>query len=64
MVAGIAVGLTCAFTLFTKWGPDGVPLAGAITMILPMIVVPLVSLVTPPPKKELVDAAFEDAPKA
>jgi solute:Na+ symporter, SSS family len=63
VVAGIAVGLTCAFTLFTKWGPDGVPLAGAITMILPMIVVPLVSLVTHPPKKELIDAAFEDVAK-
>ena len=51
VVAGIAVGLACAFTLFTQWGPDGVPLAGAITMLLPLIVVPLVSLVTPPSEK-------------
>jgi solute:Na+ symporter, SSS family len=59
--AGIFTGLTCAVTLFTKWGTDGVPLAGAITMTLPLIVVPLVSLVTRPPKKELVDAAFTDS---
>jgi Na+/proline symporter len=60
VMAGIVVGLTCAFTLFTKWGPDGVPLAGAITMILPMLVVPLVSLATRPPRKELIEAAFAD----
>ncbi len=60
VVAGIVAGLASAFTLFTKWGPDGVPLAGAITMTLPMIVVPVVSLITPAPKKELVDAAFGD----
>ena len=62
VLAGIAVGLTCAFVLFTKWGPDGVPLAGAITMTLPLLVVPAVSLLTPPPKKELVDAAFAEQP--
>jgi hypothetical protein len=31
-------------------------------MFLPMIVVPVVSLLTPPPPQALVDAAFTDAP--
>lgn len=59
--AGIIVGLLCAFTLFIAWGADGVPLAGAITMFLPLIVVPIVSLFTAPPSKDIVDAAFIDA---
>ncbi len=62
--AGIIAGLLCAFTLFSVWGPPGVPLAGAITMFLPMIVVPVVSWLTPPPPKALVDAAFGDAEPA
>lgn len=57
--AGIAVGLISAFTLFSTWGADGVPLAGAITMFLPLVVVPLVSLITPRLPKAVVDAAFE-----
>ncbi len=56
--AGIAVGLACAFTLFSLWGADGVPLAGAITMFLPLIVVPLVSLITPRLPAKVVEAAF------
>lgn len=56
--AGIGVGLASAFILFPAWGPDGVPLAGAITMILPLIAVPVVSLLTTPPKPELIAQAF------
>jgi len=56
--AGIAVGLVSAFTLFSTWGADGVPLAGAITMFLPLVVVPLVSLITPRLPGKVVDAAF------
>ena len=56
--AGIILGLASAFTLFTTWGQDGVPLAGAITMILPLIVMPVVSLFTSPPKPELLAKAF------
>ncbi|MHB9129884.1 MAG: sodium:solute symporter family protein [Armatimonadota bacterium] len=58
--AGVFTGLASAVTLFTLWGEPGVPLAGAITMFLPMIVVPIVSLFTSPPPKELIDAAFTD----
>ena len=59
--AGIFVGLLSAGVLFKSWGQDGIPLAGAITMILPMIVVPIVSLLTPPPAQSLVDKAFTDS---
>lgn len=62
--AGIFTGLICAFVLFKIWGNDGVPLAGAITMFLPMIVVPIVSLLTPPPSKAVIDTAFYDAKPA
>ena len=62
--AGIGVGLAGAFTLFPKWGQDGVPLAGAIIMILPLIVVPVVSLLTPAPDKALVAKAFGEGPQS
>jgi hypothetical protein len=55
----MAAGLLCAFTLFPAWGADGVPLAGAIAMIVPLLVVPVVSLLTPPLDPALVKAAFD-----
>ena len=58
--AGILSGLASAFTLFSTWGQDGVPLAGAVTMLLPLIVVPVVSLMTKPPEQELLAKAFGD----
>jgi len=33
-------------------------------MFLPMLVVPIVSLLTPPPSKAVIDAAFYDAKQA
>lgn len=62
--AGIASGLVSAFVLFPAWGQDGVPLAGAVAMLVPLAVVPLVSLLTPPPDAALVSAAFGDEPAA
>jgi Na+/proline symporter len=56
--AGIASGLLVAFVLFPLWGGDGVPLAGAIAMIVPLLVVPAVSVLTRPPDAAQVDAAF------
>jgi solute:Na+ symporter, SSS family len=56
--AGIFAGLGSAFVLFPAWGQDGVPLAGAVTMILPLLVVPLVSLLTRRPDQQLVAKAF------
>jgi len=58
--AGIGVGLGSACLLFPTWGPDGVPLAGAITMLLPLLVVPVVSLMSQPPKPEIIATAFGD----
>lgn len=59
--AGIATGLGAAFLLFPAWGADGVPLAGAVVMLVPLVVVPAVSLLTPAPDPALVRAAFGDA---
>lgn len=58
--AGMISGLVCAFVLFPAWGGDGVPLAGAIAMFTPMIVVPVVSLFTAQPDAALVAAAFPE----
>ena len=58
--AGIVVGLASTFTLFPLWGQAGVPLAGAITMFLPLLVVPAVSLMSHPLPQPLIDAAFGD----
>jgi len=59
--AGIVAGLASAFALFMLWGKEGIPLAGAITMFLPLFVVPLVSLITRPLPRQVVDAAFGDS---
>ncbi len=58
--AGIFSGLACAVLLFPDWGwgSAGVPIAGAITMFVPMIVMPIVSLFTTPPSPELLASAF------
>jgi len=47
--AGMVVGLASAVVLFIAWGADGVPLAGAVAMLLPLAVVPAVSLFTTAP---------------
>ena len=63
--AGIVTGLGLATLLFPEkwgWGQAGVPLAGAITMFVPLLVVPLVSLLTPPPPQKVLDLAFGDEP--
>ena len=62
--AGIAVGLSSMFVFFPFWGQDGVPIAGVVSMFLPLLVVPAVSLLTPPPPKAVVDAAFGDGQSA
>jgi Na+/proline symporter len=58
--AGIGSGLLAAFVLFPAWGGDGVPLAGAIATLVPLAVVPVVSLLGPAPDPDLVRAAFGD----
>jgi solute:Na+ symporter, SSS family len=62
--AGMILALVNEVTLISIWGQDGAPLAGAITMILPLIVVPVVSLMTRPPCEAIVKQAFEGQPPA
>ncbi|MDR1788883.1 MAG: sodium:solute symporter family protein [Opitutaceae bacterium] len=57
-LAGMAGGLAATFTLFPAWGGVGAPLAGAVTMLLPLVIVPVVSLLTPPPPPEQIARAF------
>jgi solute:Na+ symporter, SSS family len=56
--AGMVVGLCTAVVLFWTWGADGVPLAGAVAMLLPLLVVPAVSAVTRAPEPAVLAAAF------
>ena len=56
--AAIAAGLAAALVLFPAWGADGVPLAGAIATLLPLAVLPAVSLLTRAPEAALVARAF------
>ena len=58
--AAVTTGLITAFVLFRAWGQDGVPLAGAVTMLVPLLVLPAVSLLTQPPAPSLVSRAFGD----
>jgi SSS family solute:Na+ symporter len=57
--AGMATGLVLAIGLFFVLGPSKSPIASTIAMIAPFVVVPLVSLFTQVPNKELLDKAFE-----
>jgi solute:Na+ symporter, SSS family len=58
--AGMATGLFLAIFLFYKLGPDKSPIASSIAILVPFIVVPVVSLFTKPPSKELLDKAFQN----
>ncbi|MFA6379188.1 MAG: sodium/solute symporter [Candidatus Omnitrophota bacterium] len=58
--AGMATGLVLAIGLFYKLGPQNSPMASSIAMIVPFIVVPVVSLLTKAPSKELLNKAFKN----
>ena len=60
--AGMISGVGTAVLLFFLWGKPLIPVAGAIAMFLPLVVVPVVSLLTQPLKPEIVAAAFGDQP--
>jgi hypothetical protein len=57
-------GIGTAVGLFWLWGKPHIPVAGAIAMFLPLLVMPLVSLFTAPPRRELVATAFADTATA
>ena len=47
--AGMISGVGISVALFFLWGKANIPVAGAVSMIVPLFVVPIVSLMTPPP---------------
>ena len=51
--AGMILGVGTSILLFLLWGAPNIPVAGAIAMIVPMIVTPIVSLLTKPMPKRL-----------
>jgi solute:Na+ symporter, SSS family len=59
--AGMLVGVGTSVALVALWGKPHIPVAGAIAMFLPLIVVPVVSLLTKAPDAALLRKAF-DAP--
>jgi SSS family transporter len=60
--AGMISGVGTAVGLFFLWGKASVPVAGAIAMFLPLLVLPVVSLLTQPPQPETITTAFGDLP--
>jgi len=58
--AGMASGVGTSIALFVFWGKANIPVAGAVAMLVPLVVTPLVSLLTPPPPADLVAKAFGD----
>jgi SSS family transporter len=58
--AGMISGVGTAVVLFFLWGKPLIPVAGAIAMFLPLLVVPVVSLMTRPPAPDVVATAFGD----
>jgi solute:Na+ symporter, SSS family len=58
--SGMLTGLILAIGLFIYLGPGKSPISASIAMIVPFIVVPIVSLMTQPPNKELLNKSFEN----
>lgn len=60
--AGMIAGVGSGVALYLKHGEAGVPLAGAVAMLLPLLVVPIVSLLTSPlPEEHLARIFAEEA---
>lgn len=62
--AGMISGVVVSLSLFLLWGKANIPVSGAVAMIVPLIVVPVVSLMTQPLPKALVRKAFGDDEQA
>ena len=56
---GLVTGLVTSITLFYVLGPANAPIGASIAMLVPFIVIPVVSMFTNPPEKELVEKAFK-----
>lgn len=57
-IAGMLSGLGISIGLYWLLGEGGIPLAGALAMGVPLVVVPVVSLFTAPVDREIVNKAF------
>jgi len=57
-VAGMVTGLALSIGLYYYFGKPFSPITASVAMLAPFVVVPLVSMFTAPPKKELLDKAF------
>jgi len=55
---GMISGLVISIVLFFVLGPKNSPIASSLAMIIPFIIIPVVSLFTKAPDKELLDKAF------
>lgn len=60
-ITSFLVGLTLSLGLSFYLGKNGVPIAGAVAMLVPLIVMPIVSLLTPAPEADRVARAFGSA---
>lgn len=58
--AGLVAGFAISVGLYLIKGKDFVPMAGALAVVVPFIVVPVVSIITKPLPKEIVAKAFFD----
>ncbi len=58
--AGTLTGLGCSviLSLYFRLDPGVIPLVGSLAMLIPLVVVPVVSLVTPPLPAQAVEKAF------
>ena len=59
--AGMLSGVGTAIGLFLLWGKPFIPVAGAIAMVLPLLLMPVISLLTNPPRADVVSRAFGEA---
>ncbi len=57
-LTGMIVGVGLAVSLYLLLGAQGIPLAGAIAILVPLAVIPLVSIVTKPFEEEHVEKIF------
>ncbi|MCF7928410.1 MAG: sodium/solute symporter [Spirochaetales bacterium] len=64
IVAGMLSGLIVSVGFFFILGADNSPIASAMGMITPFIVVPLVTMFTPAPEEDLLKRAFQGIGKA
>lgn len=59
-VAAMLAGFGTAVGCFIAWGSPGVPVAGALAIVVPLAVLPIVTLLTPKPDDKHVERCFTE----